>query len=290
MMKTITVIIPTYNRLEKLKQLLASLSRQSLSSDEFDILVADDGSTDGTTNYLEANKVAYVSRNHQGPAAARNAGARQTITPYLLFIDDDAVADVDWLKAAFIAVESAHGGLFAAEGDVLRRGEDLPLSHSVHHQGPGGCLTCNLLVSRELFDLTGGFNERFQYPFNEDFDFFLRLRASAPVNYLESMKVHHPVYPLPFLGTFMDAASFARRRIQSERLLFELHPQDFAKVKATRSADASVRRFAFRYLLTFGLANPFQLVKHPVRGAQWLLVCLARQMAFLFLYLRGIRA
>jgi glycosyltransferase involved in cell wall biosynthesis len=221
-MKTITVIVPTYNRLPLLKNLLAGLDNQRLSRDHFDLIVVDDGSTDGTVETLRASGISFITQTHQGPAAARNAGAAKAVTPFLLFIDDDAIPRENWLKAAHEAV-TGNKELFAAEGDVVLTGEKVPLSHSVHHQGPGGMLSCNLLVSRDLFSRMGGFNEKFYFPMNEDFDFFLRLKAFAPVRYLPEMTVEHPVYPLSFFKTLFDSMAYARRRIYSEHLLYRLH-------------------------------------------------------------------
>jgi len=287
-MKTITVIIPTFNRLQKLKQLLGSLDRQTLSKEHFSVMVADDGSVDGTVEYLGAAGIPFVTQPHRGPAAARNAGAAGVSTPFLLFVDDDAVPRKDWIKAAYDAVVGTKGVL-AAEEDVIRTGENLPLSHSVGHQGPGGMLTCNLLVLRELFERAGRFNERFLYPMNEDFDFFLRLKALTPVHYLANMAVEHPVYPLPFFRTLVDSMAYARRRVYSEHLLYELHPQEFRQVKAAPTAKASIRRLSTRYIISNGFANKKALFKRPVSGALWLAVCAARQASFLFLRVRGYR-
>ncbi len=285
-MKTITVIIPTHNRIDKLRNLLESLDCQTLSKEHFDILVVDDGSTDGTSSFLKEKGIPHISQPNKGPAAARNAGVQKTSTPALLFIDDDAIADKGWLEAAYELILNQTGD-FVAEGDVVMTGEDLPMSHSVNHIGPNGCLTCNLLVTRGLLETVGGFNEQFKYPINEDFDFFIRVRKIISIRYLSRMKVYHPVYPLKFCKTLFDSYSFAWHRIESDYLLFNLHPEEFKTVKAVSTAKASIKRLSLQYLRLYGFRNPVQLVLHPAKGIMWLIVCAARQACFITLTIRG---
>jgi hypothetical protein len=221
----------------------------------------------------------------KGPAFARNLGAKRTRAPLIAFIDDDAVADRNWLNTAVSAYRSG-AVTQAGEGDVIRRGEPVPLSHSVHHPGPGGFLTCNLVITRQCFEATGGFNECFPYAMNEDYEFFIRLKKCGQVVYVPNMTVFHPVREMPFLRTLFDAPGFARRRISSEHLLMALSPEGFKTVKYMPNADASVKRLAARYFISAGLKQP-GLARHPVRGLFWLCVCMARQISFLFYLLRG---
>lgn len=288
-MNRIAVIIPTYNRLERLKQLLESLKSQSLPFDHFDVCISDDGSTDGTLTFLQNSSLHFVCNAHRGPAATRNQGVKATQAPFLLFVDDDAVADFCWLEAAQHSLPEDNDSFFIAEGAVLRSGGEKPLTHSVHHPGPGGYLACNLLVSRKLFNHLSGFDERFKYPFNEDYDFFLRATKVTSVKFIERMMVFHPVYPLSFGASLQDAPSYARRRIESEQLLYTIHPQAFSKVKATTSAHRSILRLALFYALIFGFKKPGILLRYPLLSLQWFCVCGLRQLCFLIYFLFGKR-
>ncbi|HQA64039.1 MAG TPA: glycosyltransferase family A protein, partial [bacterium] len=73
----LSVIIPTYNRARYLPLALASLARQTITKDSFEVLVIDDGSSDNTAetvkNYSEL-EVKYFRQNHLGVSAARNLG------------------------------------------------------------------------------------------------------------------------------------------------------------------------------------------------------------------------
>jgi glycosyltransferase involved in cell wall biosynthesis len=288
MAETISVVIPTYNRKNLLDRLLQSLEDQSLPKEHFNVFVVDDGSSDGTCDMLKEKGIAFESSPHRGPARARNLGVEKTGAPLIAFIDDDCVADRAWLKSVIEAYTK--GDLKgAAEGDVISTGEQVPLSHSVSHRGAGGFMTCNLVITRALFKKVGGFNERFKYPMNEDFEFFLRLVKHGNPLYVSGMVVYHPVRKLSYIRTLLDSFHYAVRRISSEYLLMELCPDDFGKVKFEDNAKASIRRLSYRYFISNVFKHPLQLVHHPVRAMMWMEVCMARQISFLILRLAGYR-
>lgn len=91
-----SVIIPTYNRLQYLREALESVRRQSFT--DYEVIVVDDGSTDGTqTGVLEMLKsgnaqklkLKYLRQENAGPGTARNLGAREARGEYLAFLDSD---------------------------------------------------------------------------------------------------------------------------------------------------------------------------------------------------------
>jgi len=94
-MPRITIIIPTYNRLARLKQVLVALEAQDYPHDQFNVVIISDGSTDGTDAFFQhlSTKLdlIFATQVNQGPAAARNHGLRQANGEYILFIDDDVL-------------------------------------------------------------------------------------------------------------------------------------------------------------------------------------------------------
>lgn len=94
-MINVSVVLPTYNRLERLQKVLAGLEAQSYPLDHFEVVVVSDGSSDGTDVYLQDIEsplnLKPVLQENQGPAAARNNGFNQASGEYILFIDDDVV-------------------------------------------------------------------------------------------------------------------------------------------------------------------------------------------------------
>jgi glycosyltransferase involved in cell wall biosynthesis len=106
-----SVIIPTYNRSDEIKELLNSLLKQTIDKKEFEVIIVDDGSTDNTEKLViqfiisHGLNVRFLHQDHKGPGEARNLGMENAKGKYFLFIDSDCIADPDWLSAYKVAVE-----------------------------------------------------------------------------------------------------------------------------------------------------------------------------------------
>ncbi len=88
----VSIIIPTYNEADVISSCLSSLNQQSYK--DFEVIIVDDGSTDGTLQILRAaSDIKVYSQNHQGPAMARNLGAKHAKGEILVFIDSDMTFD-----------------------------------------------------------------------------------------------------------------------------------------------------------------------------------------------------
>src|SRR5882724_11393662 len=89
----LSVVVPTYNRRDRLARVLAALERQNTPASQFEVVVVDDGSTDGTSDWLASFKCSYALQRVQltngGPARARNVGVERAAGEIVLFIDDD---------------------------------------------------------------------------------------------------------------------------------------------------------------------------------------------------------
>jgi len=97
-----SVVIPTFNRRESLRRTLESLSRQTFEFDRMEVVVVDDGSTDGTERVCQGSfsfRLFYLRQAHQGVVAARNLGASTAHGKILVFVDDDMTHDPGYLGA-----------------------------------------------------------------------------------------------------------------------------------------------------------------------------------------------
>ena len=102
----ISVIICTHNRAELLRRAIESLFAQSLSTAEFEVVIVNNASTDHTVSLAKelirqaAAPQAFriIDEPRLGLSHARNAGLATARGPYVAFMDDDAVAEADWLK------------------------------------------------------------------------------------------------------------------------------------------------------------------------------------------------
>lgn len=103
--KLISVIIPTFNRSEKLKLVLEALNKQNLPFHYFEIIVIDNNSKDDTKEVVEFSTrkyknldIKYICEKQQGLNFARNCGVQQAQSDIVAFLDDDAVPQTDWLQ------------------------------------------------------------------------------------------------------------------------------------------------------------------------------------------------
>lgn len=97
-----SIVIPTYNRAERLRLVISAVEQQAYPLDAFEVVVVSDGSTDGTHNYLKGLRskvrVRWFTQPNQGPAAARNVGVQKADGEFILFIDDDVVPEPQLLQ------------------------------------------------------------------------------------------------------------------------------------------------------------------------------------------------
>ena len=179
----IVVVIPTCNRLEDLARCLDSLmpGRQAgIGGSEgasYQVIVTDDGRRVSAEALVRERFpwAQWTQGPGRGPAANRNHGARQATGEWVVFIDDDCVADPGWLAA--VARHAVNPALEVIEGRTITPDKrDNPFLHGVENE-TGGCYwSCNLAVRRSPFLNIGGFDEAFLQAGGEDMEFAWRLQ------------------------------------------------------------------------------------------------------------------
>lgn len=192
----ISIIIPTYNRSDLLKKTLSSLENQTLATDSYEVIVVDDGSQDGTAEFLGAyikdkNWIKYIEQKHGGPAKARNAGIKKAAGEIIVFTDSDCVCDRKWLKE--IIAPYSGNDIVGVAGHTICPENNL---NPPEHQLPGFCIpqmypTCNISYRKEIITKLGGFDESFKYPHNEDVDLAWRALKYGKIIYNKEAIVFH---------------------------------------------------------------------------------------------------
>lgn len=187
----LSVIVPAYNCAPTLTRVLTALAASDLPRAEWELIVADDGSTDGETARVAArmaDSVVRVADGPGGPGRARNEGASVATGEVLVFVDADVCVSQTALRqfATLFRGDPHLGAAFGAY-DVAPEAPGLVsqyrnlLHHYVHSTGAGPAVTfwagCGAM-RREAFVAAGGFDaERYRRPQIEDIELGYRLSA-----------------------------------------------------------------------------------------------------------------
>ncbi len=135
---TVSVVVPTYNRAGYVVEAVESVLAQTFR--DLEVIVVDDGSTDGTAKALAPylDRIRYVRQENRGLAAARNRGIREATGEFVAFLDSDDRFEPGLLRAVLATFE-AHpdaGAVFPAEREIDPDGRRRDRVHTKRSPGP----------------------------------------------------------------------------------------------------------------------------------------------------------
>ncbi|MBF0188076.1 MAG: glycosyltransferase [Magnetococcales bacterium] len=209
----VSVVVCVYNDADYLEACLQSLGIQSYPAAWTEILVVDDGSTDGSGEVAERfHGVRLIRQENQGPATARNRGVQQARGRWVAFIDSDCEAEPDWLEKLVAALPELENppshGVVAMGGAQKGHSDDPPLAREIdgfltaigfigdyvkpHRQATpvGHNASCNVLYHRRTFLRVGGFRLGV-FP-GEDVELDRRISlAGGRIHFTPNALVHH---------------------------------------------------------------------------------------------------
>ncbi len=199
--KSLTVIIPTCNRVETLERCLQALASQAPYGSGFEVIVVDDGSTDGTAQSISAliggggMNLRCFRQGNRGPAAARNLGIKNASGDVVLFIGDDIIPAPDLLAAHdyWHRQNRDPGAALLGYATWDPQLEITPFMRWLENGGPqfnfselqdgaeaDPCrffYTCNISLKRSFMVDNGLFDEEFPHAAYEDMELGRRLGA-----------------------------------------------------------------------------------------------------------------
>jgi len=215
----ISVVIPTYNRLDTLRYVIPALLAQDIPAEQFEIIVADSESSDGTADFLRElsartgpGRVRHVPGAYSGRAAARNAGIAAARAPVILFTDADILASPQLLERHLAGHREANGKRVAVVGcelqvrslDDQRAQRDRPETRKPLHK-PSRTriswlyfLTGNASARRDDLEAVGRFDESFTGYGHEDLELGYRLEKHGVELRYEARAVNYHWHPVPY--------------------------------------------------------------------------------------------
>ena len=235
----ISIIIPTYNRLPILEKCLKALEKQKFTDykiSNYEIIVVDDGSTDGTLEWLAKNNAQFphvraFSQEHQGPAAARNLGIKEAKGDIIIFIDSDLVVTENFVTAhanALLEGQKKIGSdrLFTYGWVINTCNFENPTvePYKITDFSAAYFATGNVAIARKWLEEVGLFDTRFQLYGWEDLELGVRLKKLGLklIKCPEAVGYHwHPPFNLEQIPKLID------REIQRGRmgvLFYQKHP------------------------------------------------------------------
>jgi len=193
-MPKVSVILPTYDRLPMLKEAVDSVLAQNF--EDMELIVVDDGSTDGTAEEMKryGGRVKLIQHSqNRGVSAARNKGILHARGKYIAFLDSDDL----WVKGKLkIQVsfldDNPHYPICYTDEIWIRRGKRVnPMLKHAKYSGWifQKCLPLciispsSVMMKRTLFSKVGLFDEAL--PVCEDYDFWLRVSARFPIFFID---------------------------------------------------------------------------------------------------------
>jgi len=215
----VDVVIPTFRRPEALASCLKSLESQTMAPASIEVI--DDSETD------------------YGPGVSRNIGWKRGSGRYVAFIDDDCLAERDWIESLQrVFSENEIGGI---EGGITTTDEN---GETVDFNPPNRFRwnrfkTANLAVRRDVLEEIGGFDERY-HMHREDTDLAWRvIDAGFKMAWAPQCRVHHPE-PLGWHEDGIPGSSKFGAYPRSEQLLYHCNRKKFVESAASLISRESV--------------------------------------------------
>ena len=209
----VDVVIPTFRRPEALASCLKSLEEQTLTPASVEVV--DDSETD------------------YGPGISRNIGWRKGSGKYVAFIDDDCLANKDWIEGLQkVFSENDIGGIEGGITTTNNKGEVIDFNPPNRFKWDR-FKTANMAIRRDILDEIGGFDERY-FLHREDTDIAWRvIDAGYRMVWVPECIVHHPE-PIGIHGAIYGAYP------RSEQLLYHCNPRKFVESAASMISRESL--------------------------------------------------
>ena len=255
-----SIVIPTYNRPERLANCLEAIALLDYPCDRFEVIVVDDGSKTPLDSVVEPLKdkinLKLLRQENAGPAAARNCGAAEAKGEVIAFTDDDCQPTTDWLTqfAPHFASnpQAMLGGktINALSSNPFSTASQKLIDYLYEYYNPAKgkdafFASNNIAMPTANFRALNGFDVSFPLAAAEDRDFCDRWNQAYPMVYVPEARINH--------YHKLSLASFWKQHFGYGRGAFCFH-----QIRSQRAAkDIEVEPLSFYFKL---LSYPFYQV------------------------------
>jgi len=277
-----SVIIPLYNKEKSVSSTLQSVLNQTFK--KFEVIVVDDGSTDGSYDVVKQFKderIRLIQKENGGVSSARNRGIQEAKYDYVAFLDADDVWEPNYLevqhglikefpKAKMWGCNYAH--INGNEKELLYTGLPLDfkgyvLNYFTMSRTSDLFCSSSVVIKKDAFEVAGIFDERIRY--SEDLDMWYRIIAIFPVVFCATVLVHYRhdaenramLKPKPYNQTLFNY-------VDKYKCLYEGHP-DFqryiALIVAAHSLPYYFGKNKDEYILAKRAVGLIDLKKVPLK-------------------------
>jgi glycosyltransferase involved in cell wall biosynthesis len=202
-----TIIIPTYSKPATLDALLASLEAQDMPLRRFEVIVVDDHSPDPRVRETVQRRIRMKKLHlrylraprNLGTSGARNLGIAAAKGAVAAFLDDDCVAEPQWLSACLGYLRSHQGKVGTGGVTYTELSKVGPFTHQIENVLPEAHPACNVAFRRKELAAAGGCMAGLPYGGDEDAEVVWQLEERGlRMGHIPAMRVFHPVYQVGF--------------------------------------------------------------------------------------------
>jgi len=258
----VSVIVPAYNARKTIGQCIEALLSQKYQRENYEVIVIDDGSADGTADAVKAYPVKYMYQRNQGPATARNAGVREAQGEIILFTDSDCVPSDNWIAEMIKPFEdkevvAVKGGYKTRQKSMVARFAQIEFEERFEMLKKAESIdmvdTYSAGYRKEIFLQMGGFDPYFPVANNEDTELSYRM---SKLGYKMVFNPNAVVYHLNHPNTIRRYSRLKFWRGYWRTVVYKRFPEKMIKDTYT----PQTLKLQILFLLLFIAAIPFAVV------------------------------
>jgi glycosyltransferase involved in cell wall biosynthesis len=258
-MPKVSVIVPTHNGLKYLPETIDSILNQTFQ--DFELIIVDNGSTDGTDEWvksLDNPKVKYHWQEDSGcPAGSRNTGLKLVQGEFIAFLDADDIWMPEKLEKQIKLFDNPAVGLvYSGAAYIDGDGNHLPDKKKNYYRGDVLCrllktnviTTSTVIVKRNLI-IDNDFCFRSGRKGTEDWDLWLRLAKLSEFDYVDELLIKYRIFPASISRNADLMFKSAKTTLEDFQKELDAGAEDYKRIM--KASNLGLAHHEFHYALQF---------------------------------------